>query len=139
MRRPAAIASLSTSASLAKFAVRVTALLRLFGQRRLWTHPNDIVERIIFTEERVFTRIGVENAGKFGVIQAKKVEKRTVLAERKGVTRIVGRRFMIARKQNQSAANTFAQSFATKHIRFCFKHGDEFVGLDRPDIDDPIS
>ena len=94
-------------------AVRYTYLCGQFLDRRLRTHPDDVVHGHIVTEEIVLLGVGIEQTGISGVRMSEEIKERTVLTVFVGIVRIIGRRFVVAQQQDEPAAHFFPQGIAS--------------------------
>ena len=89
------------------------------AQRGLRSGPDDVLDGEIVAVERLFARVGVDQAGDRRHIQSEVVAQRGVLPEIVGVVGIVVRREGIAREQDDAAPDLRAQLVAARSIGFC--------------------
>ena len=90
--------------------------------RRLRAPPDDILNRKVIAIERLGTAVGVDNTRQGGQALSEKVEERRILTEVVGVAGIVHGRLVIARQQDQSAADSAAKLRTALRISLCRKH-----------------
>ena len=81
--------------------------------------PDDVLDCEIVAVQRLFARVGVDQAGDGRHVQPEIVAERGVLAEIVGVVGVVVRREGVARKQDDSAPDLRAQFVAARGIGFC--------------------
>ena len=94
----------------------------LFGQSRLRSHPDNIVDRIVVPVKLLFARIQIDYPGVIRMIEPEKIEERTVLTEQIRIVGVVGRRFAVSRQQHQSAAQTGPERLAPGYVGTFIEH-----------------
>src|SRR5450759_2776837 len=64
--------------------------------RRLWTHPDNIIHIGIISEDPVFARIEIHQSCKTGNVESEKIQKIAILSEMVSICRIIQRSFIIS-------------------------------------------
>jgi hypothetical protein len=95
---------------------------RPLGDRRQITHPNDVVDGQLVSEDHRTVLVDIDHRRQIGLVEPEVVEEGAVLAKWEAVIGIVHRALAVAQKEQEAAVDSPLQLRATLAVGLFRKH-----------------